>query len=139
MFGLARSAFTLLICILIVGLYLGWVSFHRTPADPQSNTVDINVSVDKKKMGADLRTFERKVAKGIQDIDNQPPGSAPTASSGRKPVAPGLNLGPISVQPSGQPIEPSNGQPAGQPQLRLQTEGFDFTVPPVTPPPGEGR
>jgi hypothetical protein len=138
MFSMARFAFTLLICIVIVGIYLGWVSFHRVPTDPQSNNMDINLSLDKKKMGSDLRKFEQKVAKDIQDIDNQPQGDAKTPSSGKKPVAPGLNLGPISVQPSGQPAEPSNGQPAS-PQIPSQTEDYQFTVPLVTPPPGEGR
>ena len=139
MFGMLRWAFTLLICVLIVGLYLGWFSLHQSPPDPQTNKVDINVSVDKKKMGSDLRTFEQKVTKEIQDIDSQPRGSGQAPPSGSNPLAPRLNIGPISVQPSGQPAGSPNNQPSGQPQMRLQTQGFDFTVPVVTPPPGEGR
>jgi hypothetical protein len=162
MFGLLRSALTLLICILAIGFYLGWFSFRQSPPDPQSNKVDINVSVDKRKMGTDLQTFEKKVAGEIRDINNQSQGTPQPA--GRQQAAPGLNFGPISVQPAtpavpsnnGQPPAPvwsfgplsvqpaspppgpSNGQPAGQPQTRVQTQDFQFTVP-LGPPPGEGR
>jgi len=131
MFGMLRAAFTLLICILAVGFYLGWFSFSQSPPDPQSNKVNINVSVDKKKVGSDLQKFEQNVAKRIQDINNQPQSSTPAPLSGQPLLAPGLSLGPISVQPS--------GQPAGQPQIRLQTQDYQFSVPLGAPPPGEGR
>jgi len=165
MFGLLRAAFTLLICVLIVGLYLGWFSFSQSAPDPQSNKVNVNVSVDKRKMGADLQRLEQKVAKEIHDINGQPQGNNPAPPAGQQPVAPGLSLGPISVQPNGQALQPANGQPAapgwsvgpfsvqppsqpivppntppaGQPQLRLQTPDYQFTVPLAVPPPGEGR
>ncbi|MGO9114493.1 MAG: hypothetical protein ACLP9L_35195 [Thermoguttaceae bacterium] len=165
MFGMLRLAFTLFICILAVGFYLGWFTFHQLPADPKSNNVDINVSVDKGKMGSDLQTFERKVAKRIQDINNQPQGNTQSPPSGQQPVAPRLSFGPISVQPSGQGMQSTNGQPAAQswsagpysvqppsqpvgpskgqlmdpPQLRLQTQDYQFSVPLGPPPPGEGR
>jgi hypothetical protein len=186
MFGLLRLAFTLLICLLIVGLYLGWFSFTKAAPDPQTNKVNINVSVDKKKMGSDLKTFEQNVSKRIQDMNPPSPnGTAPP--SGQLPLAPGLNLGPVSVEPSNplpqatsaqstssgwsvgpfslQPASPSppttNGPsaspggsvppfslqlgspPAGpsnsQPQLRLQTQDYQFSVPLNVPPPSEGR
>ncbi len=164
MFSTLRFIFTLLICILIVGFYLGWFSFSKAAPDPQSNKVNINVSVDKKKMDADLQTFEHKVSERIQDINNQPQGNPPTPPTGRQPAAPGMNLGPISIQPSGQPVQPTgdqsqsppwslgplsiqpsnpaappNVQPAGQPQMQLQTPDFQFTVPLGPPPAGEGR
>ena len=112
MFGMLRLVFTVLICVLIIGFYLGWFSFHRGQPDPQSNKVDINVSVDEKKMGTDLQTLEHNVAKRIQDINNQPPGNGQAPPSGQQPVAPRLNFGPISLQPSGQPVPSTNGQPA---------------------------
>ena len=161
MFGMLRMAFTLLICILIVGFYLGWFSFSRSPADPQSNKVNVNVSVDKNKVGSDLQKFEQNVAKRIQSINNQPQSNATAPPSGQQLVAPGLNLGPISVQPIGQPVGPPSGQPEGpawsvgpisvqpagppsgqpegQPQIRLQTQDYQFSVPLGAPPPGEGR
>ena len=165
MFGMLRSAFTLLICILLVGIYLGWFTFHRAPADPKSNNVDINVSVDKQKMGADLQTLEQKVAKRIQDMNSPPPNAPPPQRTGQPPSAPRLNfgplsvqsngqgaqspyeqnaapslsVGPISIQPSSQPSGRPNGQSLDQPQLRLQTQDYQFTVPLSAPPPGEGR
>jgi len=165
MFGMLRLAFTLLICLLAIGYYLGWFSFTKAPPDPQSDKVNINVSVDKHKMGSDLQTFEQNMAKRIQDINTQPQGNGQTAPSGQQPAAPKLNFGPISVQPSGQPGQTTNGQPAspawsmgpfsiqpssqpagptsvppgGQPQIRLQTQDYQFTVPLGVPPPGEGR
>ena len=165
MFGTLRLIFTLLICIVIVGFYLGWFSFSNKAApDPQTNKVNINVSVDKKKMDADLQTFEHKVAERIQDMNNPPQSNTPTPPSGRQPAASGMNLGPISIpalgttrQPSGDPnalppwsvgpvsLQPPNpagqpnGQTAGQPQIQLQTPDFKFTVPLGPPPAGEGR
>jgi len=159
MFSMLRLAMTLLICILIVGFYLGWFTFSRPSPDPQSNKVNINVSVDENKVRSDLQRVEQNVAKRIQDVNQpQPPqaaGGAPLA--GQKPVAPRPNFGPISVQPSGptngqpvaprlsigpfslqapnQPVGPPSGQPTGQPQ----TPEFQFTVPLTTPPPGDGR
>ncbi len=152
MFGMLRMALTLLICVLVIGFYLGWFSFSQSPPDPQSNKVNVNVSVDKNKVGSDLQKFEQNVSKRIQGINNQPQGNTPAPLSGQQPVAPGLNFGPISVQPTG-PVGPSNGQPAGPvwsvgpisgqpegpPQIRLQTQDYQFSVPLGTPLPGEGR
>ena len=115
MFAMLRLVFTLLICILLVGLVFGWFTFHRLPPDPQSNRVNINVSVDEKKMGSDLHTFEQKVANRIQDINNQPQGNTQSPPSGQRMVAPGLNIGPISVRPIGQGVPSTNGQPRRQP------------------------
>jgi hypothetical protein len=165
MFGMLRMAFTLLICILVVGFYLGWFSFHRLPPDPQSNKVDINVSVDQNKLRSDLQTAEQNLAKRIQNINNQPQGNGVAPPPGRQPAAPGLNFGPISVRPSGQPGQsttgqpaapalsigpfsvqppsqpagPPNVQPAGSPQIRVQTQDYQFTVPLGPPPTGDGR
>jgi hypothetical protein len=160
MFSMLRVAFTLLICILIVGFYLGWFAVGKASRDPQTNKENINLSVDKNKMGKDLQTFEHKVAEGIQDINNQPQGKAPTPPPGQQPR---LNLEPLSLQPSGQPVQPTgdhlaappwslgpisiqpsnpaepNAPPTGEPQIHLQTPDFQFTVPLGPPPPGEGR
>jgi hypothetical protein len=141
MFSLLRAAFTLLICVLVVGFFLGWFSFSRSAPDPQTNKVNINVSLDKNKVGTDLQRLEQKVSKGIQDFNapqpgNNQPGANPPA--GQANTMPRLNFGPMTVQPSGQspsgPIPPS-----GQPQLQLQTPDYQFTLPLTSPPPGEGR
>ena len=159
MFGLLRMAFTLLICVLAIGFYLGWLSFSKAPSDPQSNKVNINVSVDENKVRSDLQKAEQTLSQRIQDINTQPKGSANTLPLGQRPTAPRLNFGPISVQPSGQPALPAAGQPAtpawpptplsvqpsfppagppnGQPAAPPQD--YQFTVPLGVPPPGEGR
>ena len=80
MFGLLRLAFTLLILVAIIGFFLGWFSFSHTPPDPRTNKVDINVSVDRGKIGNDLQHFEQKVNQGIQGLQTPPPpGSNPPA------------------------------------------------------------
>ena len=156
MFSLLRAAFTLLACVLLVGYFLGWFTFSRSAPDPQTNKVNINVSVDKSKVGSDLQRLEQKVSKGIQDLQtptgNNPPGASPAGNypAGNYPLGsnppagqtnsmPRLSFGPLSVQSSGQsptgPILP----PAGQPQLQLQTPDYQFTLPLSGPPPGEGR
>ena len=86
MFGMLRWRFTLLICILAVGFYLGWFTFNQLPPDPKSNKVNINVSVDKNKVRSDLQKAERNLAKRIGDINNQPQGKAqPRLRASRQP------------------------------------------------------
>ena len=50
MFSMLRMAMTLLICVLAIGFYLGWFTFSRSAPDPRSDKVNINVSVDQKKV-----------------------------------------------------------------------------------------
>jgi len=156
MFGLLRAAFTILICVPIGGFFLRWFNNNRSPTDPQSNKVNISVSVDKSKMGSDLQSVEQKVSKGIQDFNNPPPGNNPP--TGQPGNAPRLSLGPLSIQPSGNGAQPAAGQsgipsmslgpitlqpseqaPAAQPQIRLQTPDYQFTLPLTAPPQAEGR
>ena len=151
MFGLLRLAMTLLICILAIGFYMGWFSFNQMPSDPQSNKVNINVSVDKNKVCNDLEKAEQNLSQRIQEANNQSKGSGASLPAGQPPAVPRLNFGPLSVHPSGGPpgvpglsvgpilVQPSNpppgqanGQPAGPPE-------YQFTMPLGVPPPGEGR
>jgi len=155
MFGMLRMALTLLICVLAVGFYLGWFSFSQSTPDPQSNKVNINVSVDKNKVRNDLQRAEQNLSQRIQEINSQPKGSGTPLPAGQQPLGPRLNFGPISMQTSGpsangqpapptlsigpfsvQPASPqaapSSGQPAGQ------SQEFQFTVPLGVPPPGDG-
>jgi hypothetical protein len=147
MFSLLRAVFTLLICVLVVGFFLGWFTFSRTAPDPQTNKMNISVSVDKNKMGTDLQRLEQKVSKGIQDFNSQQPGANPPGNftpgnnppPGQANNVPRLNLGPITVQPSGQSPTGPIASP-GQPQIQMQTPDFQFTLPLTSPPPaGEGR
>ena len=165
MFSLLRAAFTLLICVLVAGFFLGWFTFSRSAPDPQTNKMNISVSVDKNKVGSDLQRLQQKVSKGIQDFNapqsgtnlpgNNPPGAYPPGnyppgayppgnyplgnpSAGQANNMPRLSFGPMTVQPSGQlPTGPV--PPAGPPQLQLQTPDYQFNLPLSSPPPGEGR
>jgi hypothetical protein len=158
MFGLLRTAFTLLICVLLVGYFLGWFRLSRSAPDPQTNNVNINLSVDKNKMGADLQKLEQRVSKGIQNLNapqpgNNPPGTNPPGTNplgtnppygyppaGQANTMPRLSLGPVLVQPTGPYDNPQpNPQPIVTPQLQLQTPDYQFTLPLSSPPPGEGR
>jgi hypothetical protein len=164
MFGFLRLAFTLLICVLVVGFFLGWFTFSRAPADPKTNNVNISVSVDKQKMGTDLQRLEQKVSQRLQNLNNSPPGANPPAGQtsnmprlslgplsmqptaqadgqpgGSQPSIPALSLGPLTLQPSGQAPAGYTAPPTSQPQIHLQTQDYQFTLPLTSPPPGEGR
>ena len=110
-------------------------------------------------MGSDLQSIEQKVSKGIQGLNNQPPGTNPPVQQASN--SPRLTLGPIVLQPSGQPgsqafgpqfsppglslgpitLEPAKGAtpwttvpPSPPPQLQMPTPENQFVLPP-----GEGR
>ena len=164
MFGMLRMAMTLLICILAIGFYLGWFTWTRPAPDPQSGKMNINVSVDENKVRSDLQKAEQNLAKRIQEISNQPQGAGSTPPAGQQPATPRLNFGPVSLQPSGQSagspygppaapalsfgpfslqvpsqtVAPPSASPASQ-QIPSQTQDYQFSVPLVAPPPGEGR
>ena len=144
----------------MAGYFLGWFTLSRAAPDPQTNKLNLNVSVDKNKVGSDLQRLEQKVSKGIQDVNapqggtnppgNNPPGGYPpgTYPPGNYPLGnppagqannvPRLSFGPLTVQPSGQsPTGPL--PPVGPPQLQLQTPDYQFNLPLSSPPPGEGR
>jgi hypothetical protein len=144
MFGLLRTAFTLLICVVVVGYFLGWFSFSRSAPDPQTNKVNINLSVDKNKMGADLQRIEQRVSKGIQDFNATQPGSNPPGTN------PPVGFPPGSYAPNGYPpgnyppgnYPPGSYPPAGQanavPRLSLGPILMQPTAPndaPLTNPP----
>ncbi len=167
MFGLLRAAFTLLICVLVIGFFLGWFTFTRAPVDPQSNKVNINVSVNRSKMGSDLQHLQQKMSKGIQDL-NPPPGGNPSAPQGTgHPLAgpPRFSLGPMLARRRASPVHSRMGSnlafracrwgrsrcnrpPArtagpvaplsSPPQFPLATPDYQYT-PAAAPLPGEGR
>jgi hypothetical protein len=147
MFNLLRTVFTLLICVLVVGYFLGWFTFKRSPTDSQT----INVSVHKEKMGGDLQRLEQKVDSSIKELKDTPPNTNPSAP--QQNTSPRLSFGPITVQPTvrfdGQPsgTQPSmpgmsyGPPPASPPPMTPPTQDYQYTpAPPISmPPPGEGR
>ena len=75
MFSLIRWLFVLALCLGGIGLYRGWFSLSSSGHDLQNNRVNINLSVDEKKMEADVKTAEEKlsekVAQRVQQIDEK--------------------------------------------------------------------
>lgn len=70
MFSLIRWLFVLLLCLGGIGLYRGWFAFSDPNRDPQNNKVNINVSVDTGRLGADAEKAEKfteTVAQRIKD------------------------------------------------------------------------
>ena len=116
MFGLLRLAFLLLICFAGIGWYRGWFSLNQSVPDPQTNRVNVNVSLDKSKIRADLAKAEQNLAKRLQESQTavqgqaqqlQPQGQWPVTIqsqgqySGAAPNpngGPGLSIGPVSIQ-----------------------------------------
>jgi len=70
MFSLGRWLLFLLLCLVGIGLCRGWFSFSKSSRDPQSDQVNINVSVDTAKVKADAQKaeqFTEKVAQRIKE------------------------------------------------------------------------
>jgi hypothetical protein len=61
MFSLLRWAFVLLLCLGGIGLYRGWFSLSNPNRDAQNNKVNINVSIDAKKLEADVEKVEEEI------------------------------------------------------------------------------
>ncbi len=159
MFGLFRLAFMLLIGFIGIGWYLGWFSLTQTSQDPQTNKVNLNVSLDRNKIKADIARAEQNLAKRLQETQqavgqpNGQQGSGQQPMQGQWPVTiqnpgqapnqgggPALSFGPVSVQtpslPQAQnysfgPVNVQTPPPAaGQPQqIQMQGQGYQFSMP----------
>ncbi len=139
MFSMLRMAMTLLICVLAIGFYLGWFTFSRSAPDPRSDKVNINVSVDQKKVRADIQSAEQTLSRRMQEIKTSPPGNGDTPGANQQSMAPRLSFGPASYQPAGPIGGVSNGPTGYQPPSPRQTPDYQYTAPLALPPPGEGR
>lgn len=71
MFSMIRGVLFLLLCLVGIGLYRGWFSLTSASPDPQTNRVNISLSLDKSKITADVDKAEQrileKVAQRLQD------------------------------------------------------------------------
>lgn len=65
MFSLIRSLFVLALCLVGIGLYRGWFSLSSASRDPQTNQVNISVSVDASKVKADAQKVKAKIAEEV--------------------------------------------------------------------------
>ncbi len=63
----------LLICLVAVGFYRGWFSLSSSQPDAQGDKVNVNVnmSVDKGKMKADVKKAEGQVKGEIKDLEGK--------------------------------------------------------------------
>jgi hypothetical protein len=68
---LIRLAVVLLICLIGIGIYRGWFSLSSSTPDPQGNKVNVNVSVDKGKMKADVKKAKEKVKEEIRELEGK--------------------------------------------------------------------
>jgi len=61
----------LLVCLVGVGLYRGWFNFSSSSRDTEGDKVDVNVnvSVDKGKMKADVKKAEEKVKEEVDELE----------------------------------------------------------------------
>ena len=68
--SLLNLAVLVLVCLVGIGLWRGWFHFSSPSTEPGGNKVDVNVSVDKSKMKADVQTFEQKAKAEIRQWDS---------------------------------------------------------------------
>ena len=70
MFSLLRLLLIVVICLIGIGLWLGWITFTKPQPEGASGKVDIRMQVDENKIKSDLGKMERKLdqkAKQLQD------------------------------------------------------------------------
>jgi hypothetical protein len=70
MISLGRRLVALLLCLAVIGLFRGWFSFSSPSRDPQSEQVNISVSVDTAKVKADAQKagqFTERVSQRIKE------------------------------------------------------------------------
>ena len=70
MFSLIRNLILLALCLVVIGIFRGWFTFSGPRPDPAGGRVDINVSVDPRRIDADTQKVEQKVSRQWQDIEN---------------------------------------------------------------------
>jgi len=74
MFSFIWKLIVLAICLVGIGIYRGWFTFSSPTRDPAGDRVDINVSVNPRRIDADAGKVERQVSRQWQEFENaQPP------------------------------------------------------------------
>jgi hypothetical protein len=72
MFSFIWKLIVLAICLVGIGIYRGWFTFSSPSRDPAGD-VDINVSVNARRIDADAEKVEQKVSRQWQDFENAQP------------------------------------------------------------------
>ena len=65
MLFLLRRGWLLLLILVVIGVYRGWVSFSNPSPDPASHKLNINLSVDANKIEADAEKFKEKFSEEV--------------------------------------------------------------------------
>jgi hypothetical protein len=69
--SLIKLLFVLVICFVGIGIYQGWFNWSSPNSDPDSNKVNVNVSMDKDKMKSDIKKAEGKVKEEIKKLEGK--------------------------------------------------------------------
>jgi hypothetical protein len=67
MFSLIRGVLFLLVCLIAIGLFRGWFSFSDPVHDAANDKVSLSISVDTKKVEADIANVKQKIAERVGD------------------------------------------------------------------------
>ncbi len=73
MFSLIRKLILLALCLVAIGIYRGWFTFSSPSRDPAGDRVNINVSVDPRRVDADAQKVEQKITRQWQEFENAQP------------------------------------------------------------------
>ncbi len=73
MFSFLWKLIVLAICVVGIGIYRGWFTFSSPTRDPAGDRVDINVSVNARKIDADAQRAEQRVSRQWQEFENAQP------------------------------------------------------------------
>jgi hypothetical protein len=66
-----KLVIVLLLCLVGIGFWRGWFSVSSPKPDTEGNKVNVNMSVDKGKIKSDIKKAERKVEKGVSELEGK--------------------------------------------------------------------
>jgi hypothetical protein len=69
--SLIKLLVVLVICIIGIGIYRGWFSMSSSSPDTKGDRVNVNLSVDKGKVKADVKKAKEKVKGEIQELEGK--------------------------------------------------------------------
>jgi plastocyanin domain-containing protein len=62
----------LLICLVGIGFWRAWFSVSSPVSNTEGDKVNVNISVDKGKIKSDIKKVERRVVKGVSELEGKP-------------------------------------------------------------------
>ena len=66
-----KLVIVLLLCLVGIGFWRGWFSVSSPKPDTEGNKVNVNMSVGKGKIKSDIKKAERKVEKGVSELEGK--------------------------------------------------------------------